>query len=319
MKIACDDGSTYVKLAWRQDGEIKTHVVGNSFREGWKTELFGSEPVCNFLVDGRKYTHDVASTSTLSTTHINYQYSDLNLLAVHYALLTSGIDPQSVELIVTLPVTEFFDADAQINETNIDKKRKNLLRSLDLNKGETFSISKIEVMPESLPAILPVLSTEQVNSYEKSLVLDLGGTTLDCAVIVGAFESVSEIKGFPEIGTNQVTNAIVNALTIASTQCSYFVADQVSRNANDSEFLLRIVNDSSQVDRIKITISQETKNLAERVCRVIESFNGIHRIYLTGGGGELIFNEIKKRYPVRKVIKLDQAQLALVKAMIAGE
>jgi wobble nucleotide-excising tRNase len=37
MNIACDDGSTNVKLAWIENGEIKTHVSQNAFREGWAT------------------------------------------------------------------------------------------------------------------------------------------------------------------------------------------------------------------------------------------------------------------------------------------
>lgn len=62
MHFFCDDGSTYVKLAWREANTIKTHTTGNSFREGWKTDLFGTDAVFNFLIDGKKYTHDIAST-----------------------------------------------------------------------------------------------------------------------------------------------------------------------------------------------------------------------------------------------------------------
>ena len=31
LKVSCDDGSTNVKLAWLEDGEVRTSLSGNSF------------------------------------------------------------------------------------------------------------------------------------------------------------------------------------------------------------------------------------------------------------------------------------------------
>ncbi len=50
-------------------------------------------------------------------------------------------------------------------------------------------------MPESLPAVFTRLVADNVGQYEKSLVIDLGGTTLDVGVIVGQFEDVSAVHG----------------------------------------------------------------------------------------------------------------------------
>ncbi|EFY1133366.1 hypothetical protein DYQ60_22000, partial [Shigella flexneri] len=40
LKVSCDDGSTNVKLAWLEDGEVRTSLSGNSFKEGWNPGLF---------------------------------------------------------------------------------------------------------------------------------------------------------------------------------------------------------------------------------------------------------------------------------------
>ncbi|MDD0465022.1 plasmid segregation protein ParM, partial [Shigella sonnei] len=80
----------------------------------------------------------------------------------HHALLTSGLQPQDVELTVTLPVTEFFDNDNQPNEERIERKKANVLREISLNKGETFKIKKVNVMPESLPAAFESLKKDKV-------------------------------------------------------------------------------------------------------------------------------------------------------------
>ena len=39
LKVSCDDGSTNVKLAWLEDGEVRTSLSGNSFKEGWNPGL----------------------------------------------------------------------------------------------------------------------------------------------------------------------------------------------------------------------------------------------------------------------------------------
>ncbi|WP_250204954.1 plasmid segregation protein ParM domain-containing protein, partial [Escherichia coli] len=130
LKVSCDDGSTNVKLAWLEDGEVRTSLSGNSFKEGWNPGLFNAGKVYNYVVDGKKYTYDLGSTAVIGTTHVSYQYSTTNLLAIHHALLTSGLQPQDVELTVTLPVTEFFDNDNQPNEERIERKKANVLREI---------------------------------------------------------------------------------------------------------------------------------------------------------------------------------------------
>lgn len=58
MKIFCDDGSTNVKLAWVDNGDIKTSVSVNSFRDGWKVDGLGRRKTYNYTLDGHKYTYD---------------------------------------------------------------------------------------------------------------------------------------------------------------------------------------------------------------------------------------------------------------------
>jgi plasmid segregation protein ParM len=51
------------------------------------------QAVYNYTIGTTKYTYDATSDKALSTTHIEYQYGDLNLLAVHHALLQTGVVP----------------------------------------------------------------------------------------------------------------------------------------------------------------------------------------------------------------------------------
>ncbi|MBE0151089.1 hypothetical protein FOT80_16985, partial [Serratia fonticola] len=60
----------------------------------------------------------------------------------------------------------------------------------------------------------------------------------------------------------------------------------------------------------------ESASLADGVRNEIESFSGMHRIYLTGGGAEIIYSYIKEYFPRHKVSKVEEPQFALVKAMV---
>lgn len=100
------------------------------------------------------------------------------MLAVHHELLNSGIEPQEIDLTVTLPISEFYTADRQKNTLNITRKIRNLTREVTLNKGGTFTIKSVEVMPESLPAVFTRLVTDNVGQYEKLLVIDLVNATI---------------------------------------------------------------------------------------------------------------------------------------------
>lgn len=315
LKIACDDGSTNVKLAWLENGEIKTHLSGNSFKEGWNSALLGTAKTYNYTVDGKKYSHDSGSTSAIDTTHVSYQYSTANLLAIHHALQTSDLTPQDIEITVTLPVTEFFDADNQPNEKNIEKKKQNVLRRIALNKGENFTIAVVNVMPESIPAALESLTQDAVMPLERSLIVDLGGTTLDCAIIQGAFEQITMIKGNPDIGTARITKAVINALNNASTPSSFYVADEIIKNHEDDNFMAVLVNDTRHIQTIRDVIRMESHSLSESVQTTINDMTAVQRIYLTGGGAEIIYPYIKQKLSNHKVIKIDNPQFALVQAM----
>ncbi|HBY0954442.1 TPA: StbA family protein, partial [Klebsiella pneumoniae] len=235
MNIYCDDGSTNVKLAWFEGNELQTRVSANSFRHGWKVAEF-SAATFNYQVGTLKYTWDSVSRDAIPTTNVEYQYGDLNLLAVHHALLNSGLEPQPVSLTVTLPLSEYYDGDCQRNEENIRRKRENLMRELVLNKGRAFTVTDVKVMPESLPAAFSRLAELKPGPAETTLIIDLGGTTLDAGVIVGQFDDISAVHGNPSVGVSQVTRAAAGALRAADSETSALIADTVIRNRNDRQY-----------------------------------------------------------------------------------
>lgn len=319
MKVYCDDGSTTVKLAWHENGKLRTSLSSNSFKNGWKVEGIGQGITYNYELEGKKFTYDEVSNLAIVTTHIEYQYTDVNVLAVHHALLNSGLKPQPVSLTVTLPISEFYTQECQKNELNIKRKIDNLMRPVRLNKGEVFTIEHVEVMPESLPAVFSRLVKDKVGRFEKSLVIDLGGTTLDVGVIVGQFDSVSAIHGNSSIGVSMVTNAALTALKMAASDTSSMVADALIKQRKDHDFVRQVVNDESKIALVLETIESAIASLGERVVDDLAEFRHVNRAYIVGGGAPLIESAVRAAWHHlgSKVVTMDSPQTSLVEAIAA--
>ncbi|ECG8595987.1 plasmid segregation protein parM [Salmonella enterica subsp. salamae] len=317
MNIFCDDGSTNVKLAWYAGKKLQMSVSANSFRTGWKVEGLGNRQTFNYELDGKKYTYDEVSNQSILTTHIESQYTDVNVLAVHHALLNSGLKPQAVSLTVTLPISEFYTKECQKNELNIQRKIDNLMRPVKLNKGETFTIEHVEVMPESLPAVFARLVKDSVGPYEKSLVIDLGGTTLDVGVIVGQFDAVSAIHGNSDIGVSMVTQSALSALRMASSDTSAMVADELIKHRHDMDFVRQVINDESKIPLVMDTIESAIASLGARVVDDLADFRHVNRVYIVGGGAPLIETAVKAAWQHlgSKVVMMASPQTALVEAI----
>lgn len=316
MTIAIDDGSTNVKVSWIENSTLRTIISPNSFRRDWKSAaLRKDKQIYNYTIGTSKYTYDATSDKALSTTHIEYQYDDQNLLAVHHALLQTGLLPQPVKIVVTLPITEYYNPDdCQKNESKIAAKRKNLMREISLNKGELFDITDVEVMPESLPAVLSTLIGSGCSEFTKSLVIDCGGTTLDMGVIVGEFDDVSAIYGNNEIGVSMVTDVARKALAAADSDSSYLVANELIKRRDDSEFVKDVVNDESQIAVILNKIDTKIHELGAQVAYEAKKFaKNPNRVYLVGGGAPLIADAIQKAYVTLgdRVTLINHAQTAL--------
>lgn len=320
MNIAIDDGSSNVKLSWIEKGKLKTIVSPNSFRKDWKSAaLLNGQKIYNYTIGTTKYTYDATSERALSTTHIEFQYGDLNLLAVHHALLQTGMKPRPVKVVATLPITEYYRSDdCQRDDAKIEAKRLNLLRDISLNKGELFKIMEVEVMPEGLPAVLSHLLSAGCSEFTKSLVIDCGGTTLDMGVIVGEFDEVSAIYGNKEIGVSMVTDTARKLLAAADSDSSYLVANELVKRRKDMDFVRSVVNDESRIPEILEKIDTRIRELGEQVAYEAKKFaKNPNRVYLVGGGAVLIGDAIREAYSVlgERVVLIDNPQTALSREM----
>ncbi|TNL06155.1 StbA family protein [Kosakonia cowanii] len=317
MNVFIDDGSTNVKLAWFDGEELKTHVSPNSFRTGWAVDAFGTGKTYNYEVNGNKYTFAPADHRVQKTTNLHYQYDTLNLLAVHHAMETAGLPEGEYEVVVTLPISEFYSSDNQRNVEKIERKIQNLTGEVLVGNKRKFTLTKVAVVPESIPAVMRQLEKDNVIDMEKSLVIDLGGTTLDCGVITGKYDSVYSVHGNPEIGVSVITEKVKSALAMANSETSDYVADLIIQRRNDEEFLSKVINDKSKITGVKKVITNAIEYLSSLVVSDIERYSYVNRVYLVGGGASLIEAAVRAKFDnIRdKVLVIENPQLALVTEM----
>lgn len=314
MQVFIDDGSTNVKLQWNDAGQARQHISPNSFKREWAVS-FSEKKVFNYSLNNEHYTFDPISPDAVVTTNVAWQYSDLNVVAVQHALLTSGLPVGEVDIVCTLPLTEYYGRDNQPNTKNIERKKDNLKRKITLNDGETFTIKDVKVMPESIPAGYEVL--QELNELDSLLIIDLGGTTLDVSQVMGKLSGISKIHGDSSLGVSMVTSAVKDALSIARTKGSSFLADDIIIHRHDVDYLEKRINDEIKIPLVLQVMDDEIKKLINRVLNVIDSFTGFTHVMVIGGGAELISDAVHKHTMIRddRFYKTETSQFDLVNGM----
>lgn len=323
MRIFVDDGSTNIKLAWVEDGAVKTLISPNSFKPEWSMTLQGLTDAtipasANYEIDGEKYSFDQLSPDAVRTTETRYQYSDVNVVAIHHALMQSGIAPQPVDIVVTLPLGEYLDENDQPNLANIERKKNNVRRTVTVQGRENFTIRKVSVLPESVPAGFDVL--KDLNDLESLLIVDIGGTTLDIAHVRSKMSGFTKTYCDPKTGVSIITEAVKHAMDVnVSTRTSSYFADRLIQSRDDNEFLTRYIPNAEQREQILTVLRDREKKLQHRVADSVGRFAGFTHVMVVGGGASLVAGAVKKATGVgdNRFFVSDNPQFDLVLGMMA--
>jgi len=318
LSVVIDDGSKAAKMFYRNAaGELIYHLSTNTFIKDFRVAHNNSQPF-NYLLEGLdRYSHHRDASAPLETTDVSHQYDHLCLLNVHQALHSSGLQPQAVNLNVSLPLSQFYTSTGERNLDLIERKKANLykpvVRYIDAKTTAEFVVKDVKVFPESLPAITDSLEDGNIESFEVSLIIDLGGTTLDVASVTGKLEEVSGVKGFDKIGCSIVYSEIRRKLVELGLPSGDAYIDHLINNRDDKT---KYKVPAEDIDTIHETVIASIKLLNDQVsnaCKSVESHP--HRVYIVGGGSYLIRDRISADYSKAFVKVIDNPQLALAKAV----
>ena len=315
-RICIDDGSTNIKMAWLEGGEVKTFISPNSFKPEWSFNFNSGDNQANYLIAGEKYSFDPNSADAVNTTDIRYQYSPVNAVAIHHALHRSGLTPGEVEVTVTLPLSEYLTRDNQPNRDNIARKIEGVSRAVEAQgKSEQFVITKVSVLPESIPAGFKVLSS--LPEFDSLLIVDIGGTTLDISHIRSKMSGITQTGYDSRIGVSIVTNAIRDVMQ-ANTRVGPLQAEAIFLHRKDPEFLAHRLYDENVRRKVLQAISESEASLIRKVLEAIVPFSGYTHVMCVGGGASIIADAVKDatHMPSDRFFVGEQPQLGLVTGML---
>ncbi|ESD79678.1 plasmid segregation protein ParM domain protein, partial [Escherichia coli 908525] len=183
------------------------------------------------------------------------------------------------------------------------------------NGGDTFTIKDVKVMPESIPAGYEVL--QELDELDSLLIIDLGGTTLDISQVMGKLSGISKIYGDSSLGVSLVTSAVKDALSLARTKGSSYLADDIIIHRKDNNYLKQRINDENKISIVTEAMNEALRKLEQRVLNTLNEFSGYTHVMVIGGGAELICDAVKKHTQIRdeRFFKTNNSQYDLVNGM----
>ncbi|GIU42815.1 recombinase [Shewanella sairae] len=189
INLVLDDGSNFIKIAYRnKDNSITTHAFASRvIRKAVPSTTLTGLSAASYEIDGDRYTVSKTAVDTIPTDNRTYQTSFHNRVliqhGIRYVLDQLGTDEEFVNVMVTLPVGQFFNPDGTKNEQLIEKKIQNVKGHVkNLGGNKTVKIESCYVMPEGVPAFTHVKNELRLTG-SRYLLADIGGTTTDLVVI----------------------------------------------------------------------------------------------------------------------------------------
>lgn len=304
--VVVDEGSSQCKVAWMEDGEIKTHVVSSSVQIG--SGDLGEELQTGLKIGDIEF-H--ASKEGLPNNNADFQTSLQNVFAVHNALIESGFAGKRVHVSVTVPISMYFGYSSRGGQTKdeklIAKKKNNLLtmKPTPLFEGITVAdIVGVAVHCESKPAFLSTMFDENfdpVYDYfedDTFLVIDIGDTTTDIAhfeadgkMLNGGFLSIP--KGVSDLRKDVDGELSTKFGRLSSTM----VANAMRTN------VARIRGVSHDISEILDTCKRERfHELRTEILNKLSVFNSVAKIIVVGGGAAVYGEYFKSAWPDRTIV-----------------
>lgn len=219
--VAVDDGYAQMKLYGDalKGGGIERRILRSAIAVGRRGlgNIDGSDAVDVWVTDeGNAYTvsQDIA---TEETRFDSFHFSELNRVLVHHTLLAGGYGGMDVDLVVGLPVADFF-ANGARNDEHIERKKANLLKGAKLStrQDQPANISSVRVGCQAVAAYVDWLLDDNLKERNDATspvgIVDVGGRTTDIAVVIGGAQINHEKSGTANIGVLDVYKAVQSGI-----------------------------------------------------------------------------------------------------------
>lgn len=319
--VVIDEGSAQAKGVWFSEGKINKAIIKSLLIEDAKFEgIKGYSDSAYRLDNDLVYTVDKTAIGAIRTTS-DYQVSDYNLAIVHELLRQNGFGGKEICLHVTLPVKDFFNmtgTGSAFNDDLIQSKRNNLMREINNINGEPLAnIVNVKVYPEAIPAWFDYLIDDEgnkaldVDATNKIMVVDIGGTTADLAIIngVGGMDRQGTIKQ----GVYKIADNLQKKL-----DSKYEHGSLEKYQLDDAMRVKQFFGDdiSKEIDQACLPVE---KRILGEMKEFLEQPKNVDAVLYVGGGSALMGEYLAKEYGGQTIIG-DEYSIArgILKQLIAN-
>ena len=316
-KIIVDEGSSHIKA--QELGKADSFfIMPSRVVSGHKSSAETDSCISNqaYTINGQELSVSPDAENPQTTANgVEYQTSDTVTVLVHDALRQMGYGGKEVEIIVTLPITLFY-ARSGINTALIEKKKQQLMTPVESANGlQLATITAVSVRPEGISiaydAILDDTGAPRADLEDiyKVLVIDIGGTTVDMALLNNLGEVNEKHSNHSAVFKlrEEVTQRIADDQAIKAGRVAPFVMDRALQTGKVRQY------DISQ------HIEAVSKHLATEITKDLYSMvadkSSIDLLVIGGGGAHTIGRHIAVTFgeDIAHVVIPDEPEKSVVR------
>lgn len=311
IKVYTDDGKKIFVPSRITSGSELINISDSTGNNWYQTD------------DGKEYVVS-ADLPAFDTRFSGYAVSDINRVLVHHALILAGLGGQDVSIMTGLPVGDYYIAN-QMNTDLIGRKVKSLTEQRVTNRNPAVAMAKIvrhNVASEAIAAFFDLLLDDEGNQRDEIAelveagsigIIDIGGKTTDCAVVVGGGQSIDATRsGTDNFGGLSLNKAVEPRLKEA------FSVKALSPKQIDDAIRMGSLRLFGQDHACAEIIAEEKRVLARQIIDAATRKMGdgadLERIFFVGGGSLLLRDELVNLFPHAQLV--DDPQFANARGML---
>jgi plasmid segregation protein ParM len=307
MQIAIDDGYAYTKLAWFEDGAIRTFGLRSSAQPGVHgvTNLDG-EPVHAYESDGQRFTVGPVLNPE-STLFDEYPYSPLNRCIIHHALVEGGAPvAEPIHAGLTLPMNVFYKIDGARGR-RVDSLLTRPVKCVSKAGVVMPTFASAKVFPEGAVAWIDAYvnedgsETRPLDEIGPVAVVDIGGKTTDTAIFPRKGLIDQEKSGTDDVGVMTVM-ARVAAEVVKKFDIANIGSAQVERALRTGSVHIFGAKDISGI--VAAAKEQVADEIWRALARRLTNASEFEEILFVGGGAEVLAEHLtnRKEFPLARVL-----------------
>lgn len=232
-----------------------------------------------------------------------YPKSAINRVLVHHALRQAGFGGKDVVIATGLPVSYYYLANGRKDDALIAAKEANLQKAVTCGSFALANIAKNLVTTEAIAAYFDQLlgldgkSTPEQEEFAAGMVgvIDVGGKTTDCAVILpGGAQVDCDRSGSSDTGVLLLNDVIESRLR------TMFDLDNVPMHMIEAAIGQGIVKISGKKEDVKELVTAEKERLAEQIMSGVRTKIGsgkdLDSVLFVGGGAIVMRDQLAKHF-----------------------